>query len=82
MPAPFGPMIEISSPWATAERDALDGAHAAECFDTPRDGELRVSRRGVSAVQARRTRRRLHFLTFRSRICAPLMAGMMQTQAE
>ena len=80
LPAPFGPMIEISSP-CDRERDILDRAHAAELLRDARDSELHLVREAASCRLIHRTRCRLHFLTLPpARICVPLMAGMMQTQ--
>ena len=37
LPAPFGPMMARSSPFADGQRDVLDRDQAAECFDDVAD---------------------------------------------
>src|SRR5215469_10507198 len=80
LPAPFGPMTEISSPGATVSVTASTARTPPKCFDTAeiaswasRDGTLPPFTSPDTIPPAFPS-------PSTARICAPLMAGMMQTQ--
>src|SRR5580704_12926409 len=76
LPAPFGPMTEISSPVRTESVTASTARTPPKCFDTPEmtscasPGETSPAFTSPPAFLALQL----------ARICAPLMAGMMQTR--
>src|SRR5205085_2196026 len=80
LPAPFGPMTEISSPERTESVTASTARTPPKCFDTPEMASCASAEESLPPFTPPDTVPSAFPRLPPARICAPLMAGMMQTR--
>src|SRR5271165_350485 len=80
-PAPFGPMTEINSPERTESVTVSTARTPPKCFETPVTTSCASPGETLPPFTSPDTMPPAFPRLPLARICAPLMAGMMQTQA-